>query len=47
MWNRKCGTVTGGRTIAEGSGEISNMTVIGIGIILFLAIIGIWYVVLR
>jgi len=42
-----CEKVTGGAAITEDSGEINNMTVIGIGIILFLAIIGIWYVFLK
>jgi len=34
-------------TIADASGEISNMTVIGIGVVLFLVIIGIWYVIIK
>jgi hypothetical protein len=29
------------------SGEISNTMVIGIGVVLFVVIVGIWYVVLR
>ena len=31
----------------EAAGEISNVMVIGIGIVLFVAIIGIWYLFLK
>jgi hypothetical protein len=33
--------------MAEESGEISSMTVIGIGIVLFIAIVGIWYLFIK
>jgi hypothetical protein len=33
--------------MAEGSGDISSMTVIGIGVVLFVAVVGIWYVFLK
>ena len=33
--------------MAENSTEISTMTVIGIGVVLFVAIVGIWYLFLR
>jgi len=33
--------------MAEESGEINNMTVIVIGIVLFVIIIGIWYLFLK
>jgi len=33
--------------MAEESDEISSMTVIGIGIVLFIAIVGIWYLFLK
>jgi hypothetical protein len=33
--------------MAETSTEISSMTVIGIGIVLFIAIVGIWYLFIR
>jgi hypothetical protein len=34
-------------TMAEESSEISSMTVIGIGIVLFIVIVGIWFVFLK
>ena len=34
-------------TMANESNEISSMTVIGIGIVLFIVIVGIWYVFLK
>jgi hypothetical protein len=33
--------------MAEESTEISSMTVIGIGIVLFVVIVGIWYIFLK
>jgi hypothetical protein len=33
--------------MAEESTEISSMTVIGIGIVLFIAVVGIWYLFLK
>ncbi len=33
--------------MANESNEISSMTVIGIGIVLFIVIVGIWYVFLK
>jgi len=33
--------------MAEETNDISSMTVIGIGIVLFIAIIGIWYLFLK
>ena len=33
--------------MAEESGEISSMTVIGIGIVLFVAVVAVWYLFLR
>lgn len=33
--------------MADESGEVSNTMVIGIGVVLFVVIVGIWYVVLR
>ncbi len=33
--------------MAEESDEISSMTVIGIGIVLFIAIVGIWYLFIK
>jgi len=33
--------------MAEETQEISSMTVIGIGIVIFLVIVGVWYVFLR
>jgi hypothetical protein len=33
--------------MAEESSEISSMTVIGIGIVLFIVIVGIWFVFLK
>jgi hypothetical protein len=33
--------------MAEESSEISSMTVIGIGVVLFIAIVGIWYLFLK
>jgi hypothetical protein len=33
--------------MAEESTEISSMTVIGIGIVLFVAIVGIWYLFIK
>jgi len=33
--------------MAAESTEISSMTVIGIGIVLFIAIVGIWYLFIR
>jgi hypothetical protein len=33
--------------MAEESTEISSMTVIGIGIVLFIVIVGIWYLFLK
>ena len=33
--------------MADESGEINNMMVIGIGVVLFVIIIGIWYLVLK
>lgn len=33
--------------MAEKSGEISSAMVVGIGVVLFLVIVGIWYVALR
>jgi uncharacterized membrane protein len=29
--------------MAEESSEISSMTVIGIGVVLFIAVVGVWY----
>jgi hypothetical protein len=39
--------VTTGVFMAEESSEISSMTVIGIGVVLFVVIVGIWYLFLR
>lgn len=33
--------------MAEESSEISSMTVIGIGVVLFIIIVGIWYLFLK
>lgn len=33
--------------MAESSGDVSSMTVIGIGVVLFVAVVGIWYVFLK
>jgi len=33
--------------MAEESSEISSMTVIGIGVVLFLIIVGVWYIFLK
>jgi hypothetical protein len=33
--------------MAEESSEISSMTVIGIGIVLFIIIVGVWYLFLK
>ena len=33
--------------MAEESDEISSMTVIGIGIVLFIAIVGIWFLFIK
>jgi hypothetical protein len=33
--------------MAEESSEISNVTVIGIGIVLFLVVVGVWYLVIK
>jgi hypothetical protein len=33
--------------MADTSGEVSSMTVIGIGIVLFVIIVGIWYLFLK
>jgi hypothetical protein len=33
--------------MAEETSEISTMTVIGIGIVLFVVIVGVWYVFLK
>ena len=33
--------------MAEESHEISNMTVIGIGVVLFVVIVGVWFFFLR
>jgi hypothetical protein len=33
--------------MAEESKEISSMTVIGIGIVLFIAVVGFWYLFLK
>jgi hypothetical protein len=33
--------------MAEESAEISSMTVIGIGIVLFIVILGVWYLFLK
>jgi hypothetical protein len=33
--------------MANESSEISSMTVIGIGVVLFIVIVGIWYVFLK
>ena len=33
--------------MAEESTEISSMTVIGIGIVLFIVIVGVWYLFLK
>lgn len=33
--------------MAEESSEISSMTVIGIGIVLFIVIVGIWYLFIK
>jgi len=33
--------------MAESSGDISSMTVIGTGVVLFVAVVGIWYVFLK
>ena len=34
-------------TMAEESSEISSMTVIGIGIALFVVVVGIWYLFIK
>ena len=34
-------------TMANESNEISSMTVIGIGVVLFIVIVGIWYMFLK
>ena len=34
-------------TVAEESTELSNTTVIGIGVVIFLVIVAIWYLFLR
>lgn len=34
-------------TMADESSEISSMTVIGIGVVLFIVIVGIWYMFLK
>ncbi|AGB02637.1 hypothetical protein Metfor_1607 [Methanoregula formicica SMSP] len=33
--------------MAEESSEISSMTVIGIGVVLFIIIVGVWYLFLK
>jgi hypothetical protein len=33
--------------MAEESSEISNVTVIGIGIVLFIIVIGVWYMLIK
>jgi hypothetical protein len=33
--------------MAEESAEISSMTVIGIGVVLFVAVIGVWYLFIK
>ena len=33
--------------MAEESSEISSMTVVGIGIVLFIAIVGVWYLFIK
>jgi hypothetical protein len=43
-----CGSSTSGVFVmAEESKEISSMTVIGIGIVLFIAVVGFWYLFLK
>ena len=34
-------------TDGEGPNDISNMTVIGIGVVIFVVIVGVWYLFLR
>jgi hypothetical protein len=41
------GSSTGECIMAEESTEISNVTVIGIGIVLFLVVVGVWYLVIK
>jgi len=38
---------TRGFTMAEESTEVSSMTVIGIGVVLFIIIVAIWYLFLK
>ncbi len=33
--------------MANETGEISNMTVIGIGIVIFIVVIGVWYLFVK
>jgi hypothetical protein len=33
--------------MAEESSEISSMTVIGIGVVLFVAVVGVWYLFIK
>ena len=33
--------------MAEESSEVSSMTVIGIGVVLFIIIVGVWYIFLK
>ena len=43
-----CGSSTSGVFLmADKSDEISSMTVIGIGMVLFIAVVGIWYLFLK
>lgn len=33
--------------MADSSGDVNSMTVVGIGVVLFVAVVGIWYVFLK